>query len=215
MALILSILDWAFFALPTNAQEALTEAQIAGPREELMTYLKAEPRAQLEADGLIMPGEKIEDIAFGEPYAFYKTEPECLQKLTDYSLFGQCLVFCWWEIPVSFGGKARFRFGAYSRDGEWRLGPVGQHFVSFIEDARSQWPKSEGYRLSFVRGLAGLDFIMVEKGNTIGLYPFMEKSNKILGITRDETGRYPLLDVHYVVEKLKSHGAFTDSGGID
>jgi hypothetical protein len=189
----------------SHAQGAPSAQQLAKAREELLLHLKNHPRKELEERKYLIPGENIEDAILGQPYAFYRTEPQCLQDLTDYSLFKQCLTFCFWSIPVSFGGKARFVLDLYDKDGEWRLARYGADPNS-IEEARSRWPKSQGYDLSFLRfiGRAGMDFIMVEKGRALHLYSIGEGSNKVLGVARDQSGRYPLLDVPYVVKKLRA-----------
>jgi len=199
---ILGALTTAVCASPTNAQEALSAEQLAKAKEELLTDLRATPRAELEEQKYIMPGEKLEDAELGEPYAFYRMESECIQKLTDYKSFKQCLTFCLWEMPISFGGKARLLLSLYNKEGEWHLARY-RGYQSFIENARSRWPKSKGYTLSYVMEIMGPAFIMVEKKGNIGLCPLMERSEKTLNVTKDPSGRYPLLTIPYVAKKLQ------------
>jgi hypothetical protein len=185
-----------------KAQDSLTVEQLAKVKEELLTDLRATPRADLEEQKYIMPGEKLEDADLGEPYAFYRMESECIQKLTDYRSFKQCLTFCLWEMPISFGGKARLLLSLYNKEGEWHLARY-RGYQSFIENARSRWPKSKGYTLSYVMEIMGPAFIMVEKKGNIGLCPLMERSEKTLNVTKDPSGRYPLLTIPYVAKKLQ------------
>lgn len=186
-----------------NAQDSLTVEQLAKGRADLVILLKASHRAELEQMKSIMPGDNIEDATLGEPYAFYRLETDKVRSLRDYSLFKECLTFIWWDLPVSFGGEARALLGLSKTDGGWQFAHYGKD-PTVIEQARSGWPKSEGYKLSYVMQVMGPGFIMVEKGSSIWLCPLMERDEGILNVTKDSSGHYPLLTVPYVVKKLQA-----------
>jgi len=63
---------------------------------------------------------------------------------------------------------------------------------------------NDGYTVSYVVDLGGLDYFMIERGKDIGLYCFREETEEILGIRKDASGRFPLLTIPYVVQKLKA-----------
>jgi hypothetical protein len=201
-ALIILVLSFAISILPIGAQEPITPEQLVKAKEELVKRLEARSRAKLEGRKYIMPNEKIEDASLGEPYAVYRIEPERVQELTDYNQFNKCLTFCLWRIPVFFGKHARIVLGLYYDGGEWKIASYGGE-PGPIEDARSHWPESEGYKLSYIFEIMGPDFIMIQKENDIWLYPLRERNERLLGVTKDLSGRYPLLTVPYVVKRLK------------
>lgn len=186
-----------------NAQDSLTVEQLAKGRAELVSRLKGRPRPELEERKYVMPGDNIENATLGEPYAFYRLETDKVRSLGDYNLFKECLTFIMWDIPVSFGGDARMLLGMSKLDGGWHLAHYGKD-PTMIERARSRWPRSEGYKLSYVIDIDGPDFIMIEKGSSIWLCPFMERDEDILNVTKDSSGHYPLLAIPYVVKKLQA-----------
>jgi hypothetical protein len=165
--------------------------------------LRATQREELEGLGCIIPGDDIEMAKLGEPYAHYRMDWPCVQKQTDFGLFRDCLIFCSWDIPVSFGNGPRIVLRLFDGDEGWHVGGYSTYPLSFLQDARSRWPRSDGYTLSYLMGIRGIDFLVVERGNQIGLCSFGEGNDRALNITRDESGRYPLLDIAEAVKKLK------------
>jgi hypothetical protein len=201
--LILTASSFIISATPAKAQEPLSAQRLTAAREELVALLQARPRAELETLKYIMPGERVEDARLGKPYAVYRIESDKVRNLIDYRLFKTCLTFCEWEIPVSFGNQSRMVLGQYWSDGEWKFASYGRD-PSPIDDARSRWPESDGYRLSYIFQTTGPAFIMIERKGNTWLYSLMERNERLLGITKDAFGRYPLLDVSTVVKKLKA-----------
>jgi len=202
-AFILSAAILTAAASPTWAVEVLSINDLAGGRTELLSSLNNWPRAKLEQMNYLWPGDTIESATLGEPFAYYRLETEMLRSLEDYGLFKKCLTFIMWDIPVSFGGPARLLLGMAKVDGRWQLAHYGKD-PTFIVEARSRWPKSEGYVLSYVMEVGGPAFIMVEQKDSIWLCPLFERNERLLGVKKDSSGQYPLLTIPYVAKKLQA-----------
>jgi len=106
-------------------------------------------------------------------------------------------------MPVSFGGNARIILELYNKDGEWQIAGYGGN-PAYVENARSRWPKSEGYVLSSVMEVGGPAFIMVEQNDNVWLCPLFERNERLLGGKKDSSGQYPLLTIPYVAKKLQA-----------
>jgi hypothetical protein len=202
-SMVLIALNIRLLDTPVAAQEVLTAEQLASGRAELLHLLKSRPRAELEEMKYLMPCDSIENATLGEPYAFYRLETGKVRSLRDYRLFKECLTFIMWDIPVSFGGETRLLLGVTKRDGRWQLAHYGKD-PTMIEKARSCWPKNKGYALSFVMEVGGPTYIMVERKGNIWLSPLMRRDEKLLNVTKDRSGRYPLLTIPYVLKKLQA-----------
>lgn len=202
------VLCWSGKAFAQNEYPA---DLLPAARAEATRFLSATPRDFLEKGNyIIKPTDSIANMTLGEPYRKYRLERNRVLELDDTDSFKTCLTFMVWYIPIYFSNEPRTLIAMYNANGIWKFGGMGGDPAPFLE-ARALWPMSNGYKISYVKDVGGLDYFMIERDKDVGLYSFREETEKLLGIRKDASGRFPLLTIPYVVQKLKT-GARPEKG---